>query len=209
MNKALVMVLAAMLLQPLAPAAVTTHAQPVNTLPEDAEMIETVKNVLQMIGLHNDVTVAIEPGAAGCAYATTVGGRQFIGVDPECVGPLKTGERYEWRAVGILCHEIGHLLASHTTNQKKATPVEESEADEWSGWAMFRLGATLAQAQTAASSMDVAGSDTHPARSVRMESVARGWRSASAHTRKQWLRFGPGWWVELMKTPLPWPWPEQ
>ncbi len=209
MKTLLTVMVTALLLQPHAAAADVARAQPVDTLARDAEMIETVRKIMAMIGLRNQVTVVIEPGAPGCAYATTVKGAQYIGVDPGCVGPLKTGEHYNWRAVGILTHEIGHLLGGHTTNQKADNPIEESEADEWSGWAMFRLGATLDEALTAARSMDEDGGATHPGRAVRITSVASGWRSASRHTRPQWLHLGPGWWQELMKTPLPWPWPER
>lgn len=163
-----------------------------------------------MTGLHNDVTVVVDPSARGCAYATTVQGEQFIGVNLRCTGRLRTLRKtYDYRTVGILAHEVGHLLSGHTTNQKAANPAEESDADEWSGWGMARLGATLAQALTAARSLSVVGSDTHPGRETRVASVTRGYRKAKEGVAPPRRRRPIGkWWEELMKTPLPWPWPE-
>src|SRR5262249_20070403 len=131
--------------------------------------------------------------------------KQVIGVDPKCVGPLRDRhDAYNWRTIGILTHEIGHLLSGHTTNGKGSRPPIESDADEWAGWAMFRLGATLAQAQACAVTMDEKGSDTHPPRAVRLASVERGWRSAQGGKMPARVQSFPEKWSQLMKEPLPW-----
>jgi len=167
-------------------------------------MSAVVKRILAMTGLQNDVRVVIDPSTKTCAYATTVSGRQYIGVDLDCVGPLRTGERYNWRALGILTHELGHLLGGHTTNST-SSHQEESEADAWAGWAMYRLGATLAEAQTVFATFSVSASKTHPARAVRLASVARGWERARAGTTP--LRKSPphkNRWREFLSRPVPW-----
>ena len=152
---------------------------PYEKLPEDTEKRDFVIQVLGLTGLHNEVRVVTDPSATGCGYATTYDGRQYIGLDPNCVGRLWEGTGYNWRTVGILTHEVGHLLGGHTTNSTNSHR-EESEADEWSGWMMARLGATLAEAETLASELSVQASTTHPARKVRMASVERGWRRGKA-----------------------------
>jgi hypothetical protein len=143
-------------------------------LPKEREMQVFVDQVLAMTGLHNKVDVVIDPAATGCAYAATADFKQVIGIDPACVGPLRNkAKSYNWRTVGILTHEIGHLLSGHTTDGKGSEPPTESDADEWSGWAMYRLGASLTQAQVCAATMSERASDTHPGRAIRLASVAR------------------------------------
>ena len=111
---------------------------------------------------------------------------------------------YDWRTVGILTHEVGHLLSGHTTDGKGSEPATESDADEWSGWAMQRLGATLSQAQSCAASMNERGSATHPGRATRMQSVSRGWRNAQGGKMPARAKSLPERWSEFMKEPLPW-----
>jgi hypothetical protein len=191
----------------------------------DGEMEALVQAILGMIGLHNQIPVVIDPGAPGCAYAktATATGQHYIGVDPACVGPLRLGAHYSPRAVGILCHEIAHLLGGDTLNPAHGHR-EELYADEWSGWAMGKFGASLADAQTAFRTFSEAASSTHPARADRLEAVARGWAHAHADTRPSWSPPPPSsspsppgkphtsqqqkqqssWWEELMNRPLPW-----
>ena len=55
--------------------------------------------------------------------------------------------------LSILAHEIGHHVNGHTLGEKETTLSEsrqmELEADEYSGLYMFKLGASLSQAQEA------------------------------------------------------------
>jgi len=70
---------------------------------------------------------------------------------------------------------------------------------------MFRLGASLEQAQTFMRTTSVEGGETHPGRAIRMASIARGWNKAKAGTSPvRSSNSSQNWWGELMKTPLPW-----
>jgi hypothetical protein len=200
----LLSLLAALSVASAAHAGVPNQAEPIEDLRHEQQMRAFVAQVLAMTGLHNDVAVVIDPGAEGCAYATTRHGKQYIGVDPGCVGPLATAGRYNWRAVGILCHEIGHLLGGHTTTLANSHR-EESEADEWAGWAMARLGSTLPEAQTVFGTFSVPGSKTHPPRTARLASVACGWRKAQAEkTATSPVPPGRNAWERFLRSPLPW-----
>ena len=201
----LLTLLAALSFAPAAHAGFTNHAESIESLRPEREMRALVAQVLSMTGLHNDVTVVIDPGAEGCAYATTTRqGKQYIGVDLDCVGPLVTAGRYNWRAVGILCHEIAHLLGGDTT-RLASSHREESEADEWAGWAMARLGATLPEAKTVFETFSVQGSKTHPPRAARLASVARGWSKAQAEkAATPSVPPGRNAWERFLRSPLPW-----
>ena len=175
-----------------------------DALPTEREMNAFVQTVIHMTGLHNDVRVVIDPETKSCAYAMTFRGKQYIGVDPSCVGQLSEGGVYRWSAVGVLTHEIGHLLGGHTTNQTHSQ-AEEREADEWAGWAMYRLGATLAQAQTFYQTTSPKGSKSHPPRATRLASVAQGFENARAGTTPiEEMPVGETIWARFLTTRLPW-----
>ena len=84
-----------------------------------------------------------------------------------------------WASVSILAHEIGHHLAGHTLKFDGSRPPIELEADRFSGYVLYRMGATLEEAQAAMKliSSDV-GSDTHPPKSARLAAIANGWYEA-------------------------------
>lgn len=159
--------------------ALSTFGASPKDLPVDQEKQAFVADALAKMGLHNEVAVVIDPTTTGCAYATTVDGAQFIGVDPKCLGPLRTGTSYDWFVVGVLGHEIGHLLNRH---DRSSNPPEEIRADEFAGWIMARLGATLDEARVFARRMDETGGHTHPPRYARVTAVELGWTRAQAFT---------------------------
>ena len=51
-----------------------------------------------------------------------------------------------WAPVSIMAHEIGHHLSGHTITSGGSRPAIELEADKFSGYVLYRMGAT----QTAA-----------------------------------------------------------
>lgn len=100
---------------------------------------------------------------------------------------LKTKEN--WGAISILAHEIGHHLNGHTligyTADRKKNHMEELQADEFSGFVCYKLGATLVQSQSAMQTFpDSENSATHPPKSARLEAIAVGWNRAKEQTGK-------------------------
>lgn len=87
----------------------------------------------------------------------------------------------DWVALTILAHELGHHLCQHTTNpalSSKYKPAElELQADEFAGAIMFKLGASLVQAQKSMYSDGVTeeASYSHPSRKERLEAIAKGY----------------------------------
>ncbi len=186
-------------------------ATQLNNLKHEREMEELAHTVLKLHGLNHKIAVVVDPEAAkSCAYATTLRGVQYIGVFLECTGPLRIGGDYNWNAVGIICHEVGHLAAGHTVIPGSSR-TEETEADEFAGYAMARLGASLQEALTFGHSLSPFGGKHHPPRKVRLASVERGYNRAKAEPVRSLPQSPRGlpqprgnWWEDLMKTPLPW-----
>lgn len=149
----------------------------IKDLPIDHEKQAFVTEVLTKMGLSNDVTVVIDPKAAGCAWAGLVDGRQLIGVDPACTGPLRNGDSFNSFALFVTAHELGHLLQRH---DRSSNPPEESQADEFAGWLMARVGSTLEDTRASARRMDETGGKTHPPRYARIIAVELGWTRGAA-----------------------------
>ena len=98
-----------------------------------------------------------------------------------------------WSNLSILAHEIGHHVNGHSLDAivyasevvKDRTLAEsrqmELEADEYSGFVMYRLGASLSQAQAAiylAATNDDDTYSTHPKLDKRLLAIERGYNKA-------------------------------
>ncbi|MDP6653123.1 MAG: hypothetical protein QGF90_13625 [Gammaproteobacteria bacterium] len=59
----------------------------------------------------------------------------------------------DWAALSILAHEVGHHLQGHTLLPGGSRPPIELEADQYSGFVLERMGASLDQAQAAMKSL--------------------------------------------------------
>ena len=85
----------------------------------------------------------------------------------------------QWGPVSIMAHEIGHHLSGHTITAGGSRPGLELEADKFSGYVLYKMGAPLPEATRA---IDALGSDTeqatHPAKARRIAAITQGWQEA-------------------------------
>ena len=80
----------------------------------------------------------------------------------------------------MLAHEVGHHLNGHTIRRSGSKPRLELEADEFAGFVLYKLGATLEQSQEVMKYIAGAKpSKTHPARDARMIAIYKGWSKAA------------------------------
>jgi len=85
-----------------------------------------------------------------------------------------------WAAMALLAHEIGHHLNGHTIRRSGSKPKLELEADEFAGFVLQKLGASLEQSQEVMKHIaGTRGSRTHPGRDARMQAIQRGWNRAA------------------------------
>jgi hypothetical protein len=85
-----------------------------------------------------------------------------------------------WAPISIMAHEIGHHLSGHTITPGGSQPPTELEADKFSGFVLYKMGASLDDAQTAMSKLVAEGPDgsTHPGRGKRLSAIRDGWQQA-------------------------------
>lgn len=137
---------------------------------------EVVEEIVAQVGLPQNFSIlaANVPNAA----AVIRDSQRYILYSEAFMAQITSSTATEWAAKTILAHEVGHHLAGHTIVPGGSRPPTELEADSFAGFAVGKMGATLAQAQSPFRQMSEAGSPTHPPRSARLEAVSVGWRRA-------------------------------
>ncbi len=81
-----------------------------------------------------------------------------------------------WGPISVMAHEIAHHLSGHTIVPGGSRPEIELEADKFSGFVLYRMGAPLA---AATQMILTVGSDhaspTHPDKLQRASAIRQGW----------------------------------
>ena len=138
---------------------------------------DIVDEIIHAVGLK--ANFKIRPANVPNAIAVTYNGERFVLYNPSFLEALTEATGNKWAAVSVLAHEIGHHLNGHTLDGLGSQPGKELEADEFSGFVLRRMGASLEEAQAA---MKLAGnrkaSLTHPPQEDRLYAIAKGWNAA-------------------------------
>lgn len=146
-----------------------------NTYADGATKI--IDLILETVGVKASFEVrrANVPNAAAVVYQ----GKRYILYNASFIAAMDKAAGSRWASVAVLAHEIGHHLYRHTLDGNGSLPSIELEADEFSGFVLRKMGASLSESQVAL--RIVAGTKatrTHPARSERLLAVANGWSRA-------------------------------
>ena len=141
----------------------------------DAEKI--VSGIMDAMGLEANfkIKVADVPNVE----AAMKHHERYILYNPEFVSKVNEVTKDKWASIFILAHEVGHHLDGHTESGLKSCPAIELEADQFAGFALCKMGATLQQSQLAMYYIsNMASSKTHPGRFDRLAAIERGWNKA-------------------------------
>lgn len=142
---------------------------------------KVINGIISVIGLRPNFEIreANVPNAA----AVVLNGKRFILYNAEFMDDINTASGTYWAGISILAHEIGHHLNGHTLDRKGSRPDTELEADEFSGFVLNKMGASLIEAQAAmAVAASQRASHTHPAKADRLQSIATGWNTANGQS---------------------------
>ncbi len=142
------------------------------------EVSMAIEKIVKRSGLKQNFYVMECPGTDNC-FAATRNGERLIVYDSKFMNRLSDLTKTDWGAMSILAHEIGHHLQGHTIKPGGSEHEKELEADEFSGFVMYQMGATLKQAQAAIASLTTEyTTSTHPARSKRLKAISLGYTNA-------------------------------
>lgn len=142
------------------------------------EVSMAIESIVRRSGLKQNFYVMECPNTDNC-FAATRNGERLIVYDSKFINRLNNVTKTDWGALSILAHEIGHHLQGHTIKPGGSEHDKELEADEFSGFVMYQMGATLKEAQAAIFSLTTEyTTSTHPPRSKRLKSIERGFLNA-------------------------------
>ncbi|MNK46497.1 Peptidase family M48 [compost metagenome] len=151
---------------------------PSNSFSSSNEASKIVEDMVSKAGLKPNFTVS--EGDVPNASAFTNNGTRYIAYNRNFMSQVINATNTNWSAISILAHEVGHHLNGHTLDGLGSRPNKELEADEYSGFILRKMGATLTQAKIAMSTIGSDhGSNTHPSKTSRLEAIARGWNRAN------------------------------
>lgn len=135
--------------------------------------------VADVCSILNIQYISIYAGDVGNACASNFMGSPVITYNPQFLAFLY--DNNSWAPVSVLAHEVGHHLFADPTWYGSFTHswTKELRSDYVSGYVLYKLGASLFDAQSAFRVMfDWLGSTTHPDTPKRMAALEQGWRRA-------------------------------
>ncbi|HSX62860.1 MAG TPA: TPM domain-containing protein [Tahibacter sp.] len=149
-----------------------------------SECRDMVAQIMAFTGLPQNFTVVEAPvpnAAAVILLDDKKIPQRVIAFNKDFMGIVRASTRGNaWAPVSIMAHEIGHHLSGHTITPGGSQPPTELEADKFSGFVLYKMGASLDDAQTAMSTLVADGPDgaTHPGRGKRLAAIKEGWTQA-------------------------------
>jgi hypothetical protein len=139
---------------------------------------KAVDEIIRRSGLKQNFYVIECPNTDNC-FAAIQGQNRLIVYDGSFMKKANDLSKSDWGALSILAHEIGHHLQGHTIIEGGSDPSKELEADEFSGFVMYQMGASLKEAQAAINQLTSDYDDgTHPARPKRLAAIKKGYENA-------------------------------
>lgn len=140
-----------------------------------------ISNIMSHVGLKKNFVV--RASGVSNAAATIRGENRYILYNERFISWLNNQTNSTWASTSVLAHEIGHHLNGHTLDGLGSRPKIELEADEFSGFVLGKMGASLSEAQLAMRKIgNESASKTHPAKADRLRAIQKGWERATGHT---------------------------
>jgi ribosomal protein S19 len=152
---------------------------PFFTTAADAEKI--VSSIMSAMGLESNFK--IKEANVPNVEAKIRHHERYILYNPAFVKQVNVATGNKWASIFILAHEVGHHLEGHTLMDISSRPSIELEADEFAGFALHKMGASLQQSQLAMYYISNSeASKSHPARADRLAAIEKGWDKEDGQT---------------------------
>ena len=161
----------------------------------ETEANDAINKILSTIGASKRFVVQSCNNIPNAA-AITIRGIRYIYYNKQFMSQINSYTNY-WSNMSILAHEIGHHINGHTTDAlliiNDVVDVEslsesrrmELEADEFAGFVLAKLGATLTQATEAIALISSNEDDTystHPSKSKRLAAIRKGYNNGKSES---------------------------
>lgn len=142
---------------------------------------QMLTKIMDVLGLQADFE--LREAKVNNVEASIAHRKRYILYNPSFINWINNATKDKWAAIALLAHEVGHHLNGHTIKKSGSKPALELEADEFAGFVLYKLGASLEQSQEVMNYIaNAEASRTHPARAARMIAIEKGW-SRAANTK--------------------------
>jgi len=148
------------------------------------EAKDAVENIVRYTGITQNFEIVENPNIPN-ANAYIKKRKRYVAYNPQFMLRVKDRTKSDWGAISVLAHEIGHHLSGHTLIKRKKKMQaeniqEELDADRFSGFILYKMGATLEEAKSAINNVEL-NSDpaTHPPKTERLIAITLGWLDAN------------------------------
>jgi hypothetical protein len=136
--------------------------------------IATVKEIFSYSGLPSNFI--LYEAEIGNAIATIINEHRYIVYDKIFFENVDKNTSSYWSSMSILAHEVGHHLSGHTLLMGENRFQSELEADKYSGFILYKMGATLEESLLAIKKLGgISDSKTHPSMVKRINAIKDGW----------------------------------
>ena len=157
-----------------------------NSFSSDLDADNALDRILSVVGLSKNFVLS-PCSDINNAVAVSYKGVRYILYDPEFMSMLSSNTS-NWTNLFILAHEVGHHVNGHSLDlvlyagdivdapELKKKRQQELEADEFAGFVLAKLGASLTQTTSSVSKLSNEDDtySTHPKRDKRIASIRKG-----------------------------------
>ncbi|MFH1004888.1 MAG: hypothetical protein V1781_05275 [Bacteroidota bacterium] len=143
------------------------------------EADDAIENIVRYTGLYQNFQI-VENTNIYTAIAYIKNNKRYIAYNPDFMLRVKDRTKTDWGALSVLAHETGHHLSGHTLIKHERDPKEELEADHFSGFILYKMGASLEEVQSVIILVNLNSSPiTHPPKEERLTAITQGWLDAN------------------------------
>ena len=156
----------------------------INSYMSNQEAEQVVDRILNNVGLFRNFIIKECPDISNAVAATVKSSlgslERYIIYDKSFLDRVSGITGTDWGAISIMAHEIGHHLNGHTLIEGISNHQAELQADEFSGFVLAKMGASLDESLRAMNEYgNVNSTKSHPSKYLRIEAISKGWRKAN------------------------------
>lgn len=144
---------------------------------EDFEATGVILSILDHVGVCPNFQ--IKEAHVKNAKAVIRDDHRYIIYNKEYIASIAKKGKTDWAGVFVLAHEIGHHLNGHTLYFDRSGYEAEIEADNFAGFVLRKMGASLNETQAGVSAVcREKCTKSHPGRNARLKAIEKGWNKA-------------------------------
>jgi hypothetical protein len=141
-------------------------------------MPDLLTEITSAVGLQNNFI--LQEGDVKNIQATISHHKRLITYNPVFMQSVNEAMGNKWGSIALIAHELGHHVNGHTLQKSGSEPELELEADEFAGYVLRTMGASLSEAQRVMYYISTnQASKTHPARADRLLAIRKGWEKGT------------------------------